>query len=182
MYSARDPWSSALTFSLISEKIKSELGTRKFSAALDVGCGEGQYAASLSEFAGTYLGADISEQALSRALQLSPRYEFIKKDFDQLSTLHRKFDLILFNFALDYFGFQDHPEHFTSNLYSFIENCVADNATLLVFNPVYKTETWDRLQKYQFLLETFGFATIKRELMAAPDLQIGFLMMRFKTR
>jgi trans-aconitate methyltransferase len=182
MYSARDPWSSALTFEMISHKIKTELGARKFSAALDVGCGEGSYSALLSGFAKAYLGADVSAPALARARSLNPSLRFVQKDFDSLPSLQQKFDLIVFNFALDYLGFQDHPELFTQNLYSFIQGCVQEGAVILIFNPVYKTETWDRLQKYQFLLETFGFATVRRELLSAPDLQIGFLMMEFKTR
>ena len=177
MYGARDPWSSQLTFSLISQKIKDEVGQKKFSAALDVGCGEGTYASILSSLADHYLGADISEEALSRAITANPGLPFVKKDFDSLPSLHRKFDLILFNFALDYLGFQDHPQLFTDHLYSFIQNCVQDGATLLIFNPVYKTETWDRLQKYQYLLETFGFSTVKREMLSADELQIGYLVM-----
>ena len=181
MYIARDPWSSRLTHSLISQKINNEIGRRRFSAALDVGCGEGSFAGLLSSFADFYLGTDVSEEALKRAVVSHPGLQFIKKDFDKLPSLRQKFDLVLFNFALDYLGFQDHPQHFTDHLYSFIRHCVKDDATLLIFNPVYKTETWDRLQKYQYLLETFGFSTVKRELLATDELQIGYLVM-IKTR
>ena len=173
MYSAVDPWSSRASLDVLTKKIIEVLQGQKFTSCLDVGCGEGLYAPLLKQFTDAYLGIDVVVPATS---------EFKKMDFDEVPRLNKKFDLIVFNFVMDYLGFQDHPRLFTANLYSFVQQCVLPGAAVLIFNPVYKTETWDRVQKYQFLLETFGFETLKRELVSTGDMQVAFLHMKFKTR
>lgn len=179
MYKSTDPWSSALTHKDLQKNLDSLWGAHKFNNCLDVGCGEGLFTEFLREHCISYTGVDISEVALNRARHVNTQTqtEYLNMDFDQLSHLKKKYDLIFFNFVLDYLGFQDFPHVFASNMYQILQLITEKNSQIVIFNPVYKLETWDRLQKYQYIIESFGYKTLKREMISVPDMQIGFLVL-----
>src|SRR6266576_1381459 len=87
--------------------IKFVLHQKKTMAILDVGCGKGvlyQYLKqNVRDF--TYIGVDISENAVKYAQNQFPEAIFRQMDFDK-QMLNQKFDLIIFNETLEYF---QHP-------------------------------------------------------------------------
>jgi len=175
MYNTVDPWSAVLVKDVISGFIITHT-QGKYKSTLDVGCGEGTLTRTLSDISESYLGIDISDEALGRAREAhkeNPIVQFQKLDFDHASGLKKKFDLICFSFALDYLGFQKYPEKFAENLYQLISQCCENHCDIFIFNPVYNDKNVEDLQKYLFIFKNFGFNPKRNELLAVEGMKLA---------
>jgi ubiquinone/menaquinone biosynthesis C-methylase UbiE len=171
MYKTVDPWSAVLVKDVISGFLITH-ASKKFKRALDVGCGEGVLTKSLREISESYIGVDVSETAIERARKNNrdiTSVEFKKLDFDGLTGLSGKFDLLCFSYSLDYLGFQKHPKKFTENLYKFLASHAESHCDIFIFNPVYSEKYREDLQKYLFIFKNFGFHLKQNELLSASD-------------
>ena len=179
MYNAVDPWSAVLVKDVISGFIISHTqGTYK--SALDVGCGEGAITRAIAGISESYVGIDISEEALGRAREANkevPNVEFRNLDFDKADQLNRKFDLICFSFILDYLGFQKYPEKFAENLYQLLDTLSEDHTDIFIFNPVYSDKNLEDLQKYLFIFKNFGFHVRRNELLQVEGMKLSCLIL-----
>ena len=181
MYVNEDPWSAVLVFDLISGFIITHT-QGQYKQVLDVGCGEGLLTSTLKKMSVNYTGIDVSQAALARAYEKNKdlkETEFKLLDFDEISShaseTNKKFDLLCFNFTLDYLGFQKHPKKFTQNLYSVLSTSTAPHCDLLIFNPIYSEKNLEDLKKYVFLFKNFGFNLKKQELFKTSGFQLACL-------
>lgn len=174
-YNAVDPWSAVLVKDVISGFIISHTQGR-YKAVLDVGCGEGVLTRTLIDISEAYVGIDISEEALARAREAhkgEKTAEFLKLDFDRATELGKKFDAVCFSFALDYLGFQKHPEKFAENLFNLINQCTEKQCDIFIFNPVYNENNIEDLQKYFFIFKNFGFNLRRNELLDVDGFKLA---------
>lgn len=181
MYENEDPWSAALVFDLVSGFVITHT-QGQYKQALDIGCGEGLLTPTLKNISEHYTGIDVSEAALARAREKNKdqiNIDFRLLDFDEISVFgaNKKFDLLCFNFSLDYLGFQKHPHKFTQNLYSLFSSSTTDHCDIFVFNPIYSEKNFEDLKKYVFLFKNFGFNLKKQELFNADGFQLACLQL-----
>jgi SAM-dependent methyltransferase len=189
LYSVQDPWSSLLNYSQLKGAILESLGSRHYNQVLDIGCGEGLYSSVLAGFSESYIGIDISDKAISIAEERAktidekkrPFVRFCCLDFDEASQLKNKFDLLVFNFTMDYLGFQDHPGRFVSNLFDFLQSSTGDFCGVLLINPIYKEADLQRVRAYQQIFEKFNFETKDKRVLNSDAFDIAFLYLE-KTR
>lgn len=177
LYEASDPWSLEMVFPLVSAKIEVFLANRKYTNALDIGCGEGLYAKLLKKYSDGYLGIDVSAKAVARAASTTG-LKFKKLDFDSVESLKIHFDLLVFNFVLDYLGFQKHPGLFAEALYRLLKSSTTNFASILILNPVYNNGDMLRFKKYLFLFENFGFKNTRQEIIDAGDFQLAVVLLQ----
>jgi predicted TPR repeat methyltransferase len=179
MYETVDPWSAVLVKDVISGFLIAHT-QGKYKRALDIGCGEGVLTKSLSDISERYTGIDVSERALSRARESNKNIavaDFKRLDFDEMTKLDGKFDLLCFSFTLDYLGFQKHPQKFTENLYSFLSSHIESQCDLFIFNPVYSEKNLEDLQKYFFIFKNFGFHLKRNELLDVGEFKLACIQM-----
>ena len=179
MYLNEDPWSGALNLRAIAGFIDTHT-QGKYQNTLDVGCGEGLLTPALVEISRSYLGIDISTQALSRAKEKNrnlSQASFKHLDFDDVRKLQQKFDLLCFSFSLDYLGFQKYPKQFTKNLYELISSSAAKHCDLFIFNPVYNEKNLEDIDKYLFILKNFGFHLKHQEFLAGDGFKTACVML-----
>jgi 2-polyprenyl-3-methyl-5-hydroxy-6-metoxy-1,4-benzoquinol methylase len=179
MYKAVDPWSASLTFDLVSGFMITHTQGH-YKSALDVGCGEGLLTATIRNISQKYTGIDVSEKALARAKEKNKNLtdiNFVLLDFDQSNKLENKFDVLCFNFSLDYLGFQKHPKKFTESLYNLISTSSLPQCDIFIFNPVYGEKNIEDLKKYFFIFKNFGFNLKKQELFNANGFQLACIQL-----
>lgn len=175
MYQMIDPWSAELSRPRIETFLKKRL-TKQYNECLDIGCGEGLFAEALSEVSRHYTGVDLSKTAVQRAKSRNitlQNADFLRTDFDELEKLHKKYDLLCFNFVLDYLGFQKHPKQFSSALFTALKSVTAPECTVMVFNPVYKDEEFEKLNQYIYLFNNFGFRVVYKEIIQENTFKIA---------
>ncbi len=182
MYEMTDPWSSSLSQVNILKFINKSLAQQhRFKNSLDIGCGEGLFTEVLAQYSDHYTGADISQKSLERAKLRNIKIqnvELIKKDFDQLESLNKKYDLIIFNFILDYLGFQKHPKNFSQKLFILLKTVVIENTQILIINPVYQDEDFEKLNQYIYLFNNFGFKVESQEIIQENTFRIVCLVLK----
>lgn len=175
MYQMIDPWSAELSRPRIETFLKNRL-TKTFNECLDVGCGEGLFAEALSSVSRHYTGVDVSKTAIQRAKSRNIKIqnaEFVKADFDELEKVHKKYDLLCFNFVLDYLGFQKHPKRFSRYLYTALKTITSPECTVVIFNPVYKDEEFEKTNQYIYLFNNFGFRVVYKEIIQENTFKIA---------
>ena len=158
MYQTEDPWSSVLHLQAVHEFLRTHAG-RNYRYVLDAGCGEGIYAEGFLKIAQSYLGVDISATAIARAREkhAGSSARFLQSDVFSLDLSRNRPDLVVFNFVLDYLGFQKFPKTFSAHLYSFLRRIAADDADILIVNPIYGEKNSEDFAKYLFLFKNFGW-------------------------
>lgn len=174
MYQMIDPWSAEISRPRIENFLQKRL-TQNFKACLDIGCGEGLFAEALSSLSRHYTGVDVSKTAVQRARSRNIKIqnaEFIRADFDELDSFTQKYDLLCFNFVLDYLGFQKHPKQFSRHLYAILKTITAPECTVVVFNPVYQDEEFEKINQYIYLFNNFGFRVIYKEIIQENTFKI----------
>ncbi len=78
------------------------LGNVKNKKLLDIGCGTGIYAKTLTEKGAKVRGIDISEEMIKIARQESPNIEFKLGSMDKLPYRNNEFDIVLAALSLGY--------------------------------------------------------------------------------
>ena len=175
MYQMIDPWSAELSRPRIETFLKNRL-TKPFNECLDVGCGEGLFTEALSSVSRHYTGVDVSKTAIQRAKSRNIKIqnaEFLIADFDELEKVHQKYDLLCFNFVLDYLGFQKHPKQFSRYLYTALKTVTSPDCTVVIFNPVYKDEEFEKTNQYIYLFNNFGFRVVYKEIIQENTFKIA---------
>lgn len=175
MYQMIDPWSAEISRPRIESFLQKRL-TQTKNECLDIGCGEGLFVEALSRVSHHYTGVDISPTAVQRAQSRNIKIQnakFVRADFDALERLHKKYDLLCFNFVLDYLGFQKHPKQFSRHLFAVLKSITAPECTMIVFNPVYKDEDFEKLNQYIYLFNNFGFRVVYKEIIQENTFKIA---------
>lgn len=180
MYVMNDPWSARLSEPRVTSFIQ-RLKNNQYKRVLDVGCGEAVFAEAMGALADQYVGIDVSSVAIKRAEEAirhlpareAQKYQFRRLDFDRIFVLPSKYDLVCFNFVLDYMGFQKHPKLFAESLYLFFSECAEADCTVLIMNPVYEDSEFEKINQYIYVLSTSGFKVIHKEIIQENTFKIA---------
>ena len=179
MYENEDPWSASLNLKSIADFIDKHT-QGKYQNTLDIGCGEGLLTPALVQISEKCTGIDVSMLALSRAREKNKEFssaKFKKIDFDKVSELDEKFDLLCFNFSLDYLGFQKHPKQFAQSLFELVSTSTLKHCDLFIFNPLYAEKNKEELNKYLFILKNFGFHLKHQQIVPGDGFEIACAML-----
>ncbi len=138
-----DPYGATFTYyryqRLKYERMLALLPPRRYTSALDIGCGLGVFTRMLADLADTVCGLEISEEAVRRAAELSRSHANIayrQADIRELSrTVNQQFDLVVVADVLYYLS--PLSEQTLKSIRGMVTEVLAPGGVLLLANHMF---------------------------------------------
>ena len=180
-HSISDPWGSHNYHGSIKSKLLECEHELKLESCdlLDVGCGQGLISSIFIEKVKSFLGIDVSKEAIDICLSRYSGESNVRfKNCDIVNCADiGKFDVVNISFVLDYLGFNEHPKYFCHSILN-IHNLLKNGGQVVVFNPIYDQEGVMRMNSYEEIFKNFHFVVQRKEFIDANGSQILFQVLK----